>query len=61
MAERDRVGAYQNFLHDQSQNLLAHCDIQRVGASSQLGSKVPEAFRQLKVPRLVDRRHLQRL
>jgi hypothetical protein len=31
MAERDCVGIYQDFLHDQPQNLLAHCDIQRVG------------------------------
>jgi putative transposase len=32
LAERDCIGAYQDFLHDQPQNLLAHCDIQRVGS-----------------------------
>jgi hypothetical protein len=61
MAERDRVGTYQDFLHDQPQNLLAHGDIQRVGAYSQFGSKAPEALRQLEVFRFVHRRHLQGL
>ncbi len=58
MAERDRVDAYQDFLHDQPQNLLPQRDIQRVSSYSQLASKAPEAFRQLEVFRFVDRRHL---
>jgi len=61
MAECDRVGTYQDFLHDQPQNLLTHCDIQRVGSYSQLGAKASEALRQLEVFRFVHRRHLQRL
>ena len=61
MAERDRVGTYQDFLHDQPQNLLAHGDIQRIGSYSQLASKTPEALRQLEVSRFIDGCHLQRL
>ncbi len=61
MAERDRVGTDQDFLHHQPHDLLAHGDIERVGADSQFASKAPEAFRQLEVFRFVDRRHLQRL
>jgi hypothetical protein len=61
MTERDRVGTYQDLLHDQPQNLLAHCDFQRVGSYSQFGSKASEALRQLEVFRFVHRRHLQGL
>ena len=39
MAERNRFGAYQDFLYDQPQNLLAYHNIQRVGAYSQLIAK----------------------
>jgi hypothetical protein len=34
MAERDRVDAYQDFLHNQPENLLAGCEIQGVSAAS---------------------------
>jgi hypothetical protein len=45
MAERNRVGADQDFLHDQPEDLLAYGDIQRVGAYPQFASKASEAFR----------------
>jgi hypothetical protein len=61
MAQRDRIGAYQDLLYDQPQNLLAHGNIQRFGSYPQLASKAPETFRQLEVFRFIDRRHLQRL
>ena len=47
MAEHNRVGAYQDFLHDQPEDLLADDDIHRVGAFAQFASKASEAFRQL--------------
>jgi len=61
MAERNRVGADQDFLHDQPEDLLAYGDIQRIGAYPQFASKASKAFRQLEVSRFIDRSHLQRL
>jgi hypothetical protein len=58
MAQRDRIGAYQDH---QPQNLLAHGNIQRFGSYPQLASKAPETFRQLEIFRFIGRRHLQGL
>jgi hypothetical protein len=47
MAQRNRVASNQNFLHQQSQNLLPHCDIQRLGPNPQLTAESRQALCQL--------------
>ena len=59
MAQRNRVASNEDFLHQQSQNLLLHCDIQHLGSQSQLTAKPGQALRQLQVFCFVDRRHLK--
>jgi hypothetical protein len=39
MAQRDRVGPHEDFLHQQSQNLLSRGDIQDIGPHSQFIAK----------------------
>jgi hypothetical protein len=47
MAQRNRVGPHQNFLHQESQNLLSHRDVQRLGSNPQLAAKSRQALCQL--------------
>jgi hypothetical protein len=47
MAQRYRVAADQNFLHQQPQNLLSHRYIQHLGSYSQLAAKSRQALGQL--------------
>ena len=47
MPECDGIGAYQDFLHHEPENLLAHGDVQCIGSAAQLVSKTREALRQL--------------
>jgi|KBSMisStaDraftv2_1062788.scaffolds.fasta_scaffold1660604_1 hypothetical protein len=61
MAKRNRIVADQDFLHQQSQNLLSHRDIQHLGPNPQFGAKASQTLCQLEVPCFIHRRHLQRL
>jgi hypothetical protein len=47
MAQRNRVAANQDFLHQQPQNLLSHCDVQRFGPNPQLAAKSRHVLCQL--------------
>jgi len=61
MAQRNCVASNQNFLHQQSQNLLSHRDVQRFGTNPQLAAKARKTLGQLQVFGFIHRRHLQRL
>ncbi len=61
MAERDRIGANQDFPHDEPQNLLPRVYSQRAGSCAQFASKPRQAFGKLQVFRIVYCCHLQRL
>jgi hypothetical protein len=61
MAQGDRVTSNQDFFHQQSQNLLSHDDVQRLGSYPQLGPKSCQAPCQLQIFCFVHCRHLQRL
>jgi hypothetical protein len=47
MTQGDRVASNQDFLHQQSQNLLSHGDIERLRSYSQLAAKSRQALCQL--------------
>jgi hypothetical protein len=47
MAQGNGVSADQDFLHQQSQNLLSDCDVQRFGPNPQLGSESRQVLGQL--------------
>jgi hypothetical protein len=47
MAQRNRLASHQDLLHQQSQNLLSHGDIQRLGSYPQLAAKHRQALCQL--------------
>jgi hypothetical protein len=47
MAQFNRVAPHQNFLHQQSQNLLSHGDIQRLGSHPQFAAESRQALCQL--------------
>jgi hypothetical protein len=61
MTNRDRVRAHENFLHQQSQDLLTLSHLQGFGADPQLASKRRQVFRQTQVLGVLDGGHLQRL
>jgi len=47
MAQRNCVASHQDFLYQQSQNLLSHCDIQRLGSDPQFAAKHRQTLSQL--------------
>jgi hypothetical protein len=47
MAQRNGVAPNEDFLYEQSQNLLSHCDIQRLSSYPQLAAKSCQALCQL--------------
>jgi len=47
MAQRNRVASNQDFFHQQSQNLLSHSDIQRLGTDPQFTAEHRQALCQL--------------
>ena len=49
VADRDRVTADEDFLYQQTENLLAFCNIEGVSPSAQLDTKPPQRFRQPQV------------
>ena len=61
MTQRNCSVVDENFLHQQSQNLLSHTHVQRLGSNPQLAAKPRQALCQLQVLCFVHRRHLQRL
>jgi hypothetical protein len=61
MPQRDRIGTHQDLLYYEPEDLLADCDVQRIGSRPQFVSKAREALRQVQVSRFVHRGHLQRL
>lgn len=61
MAQRNRVASNQNFLHQQSQDLLSHRDIHHLGSCPQFAAKTRQTLCQLKVFGFVHCGHLQRL
>jgi hypothetical protein len=47
MTQRDRIVTNKHFLHQQTQDLLAHCDVQRIGSHSQFTAKTRQVLCQL--------------
>jgi len=47
MAQRNRIAPNKNFFHQQSQNLLTHCDIQHLSSYPQLAAETRQALCQL--------------
>jgi hypothetical protein len=47
MTQRDGIGAYQDLLHQQAQDLLSYGDIQRLSSQPQLAAKPRQVLRQL--------------
>ena len=47
MADRDCVTADEDFLYEQTENLLAFRDIKSIGPSAKFDTKLPQRFRQL--------------
>jgi hypothetical protein len=58
MAQGDRVDPNQDFLHQQSQDLLPHRYIHHLCAYPQFAAKTRQALGQLQVSRSINRCHL---